>query len=57
MARLMAQISIFRFRQATGLLLLSLIAAAPAAAQYRFDSWTTDNGLPHPFEERWTAQA
>ena len=22
-------------------------AAAPALAQYHFDSWTTDNGLPH----------
>ncbi len=46
MARLMAQILIFRFRQAAGLLWLCLIAAAPAAAQYRFDHWTTDNGLP-----------
>jgi len=46
MARLIAQILIFRFRQAAGLLWLCLIAAAPAAAQYRFDHWTTDNGLP-----------
>lgn len=41
--------SSFRFRQAFGLLLLCLLAAVPAAAQYRpyrFDSWTTDNGLP-----------
>lgn len=28
------------------LILIGLIAAAPAVAQYRFDHWTTDNGLP-----------
>ena len=28
------------------LILLCLGAAAPAAAQYRFDHWTADNGLP-----------
>ncbi len=27
-------------------LLLTCLAAADAAAQYRFDTWTTDNGLP-----------
>jgi hypothetical protein len=27
-------------------ILLSLISASTASAQYRFDSWTTDNGLP-----------
>lgn len=42
----MVQILIFRFRHACGLLLIYLIAAVPAAAQYRFDHWTTDNGLP-----------
>ncbi len=45
----MAQILIFSFRHGCGLLLFCLIAAAPAVAQYspyRFDHWTTDNGLP-----------
>jgi len=30
----------------SGLILFCLGAAAPAAAQYRFDQWTADNGLP-----------
>jgi signal transduction histidine kinase/ligand-binding sensor domain-containing protein len=46
MARLMAQIPIIYSRHAYSLLLICLIAAVPAAAQYRFDHWTTDNGLP-----------
>lgn len=49
MARLMAHIPIFQLRRGCGLLLLALLAAASAAAQdraYRFDQWTTDNGLP-----------
>ena len=27
-------------------MLILLLCAARASAQYRFDSWTTDNGLP-----------
>ena len=46
MLGLMAQILIFRFRQATGSLLLCLIVTAPVAAQYRFDHWTAETGLP-----------
>jgi len=49
MARLMAQIPIIYSRQACGLLLIYLLATVPAAAQYRpyrFDHWTTDDGLP-----------
>ena len=34
------------FSSGLSLILLCLGAAAPAAAQYRFDHWTTDNGLP-----------
>lgn len=30
----------------SALSLLALIGLPTAAAQYRFDSWTTDNGLP-----------
>jgi len=42
----MAQILIYYSRHCCGLLLFCLIAAAPVAAQYRVDHWTTDNGLP-----------
>src|SRR5262245_2213011 len=34
------------FNSACILILLCLGAAAPAAAQYQFDHWTADNGLP-----------
>lgn len=34
------------FKSGWLLILLCLGAAAPAAAQYRFDHWTADNGLP-----------
>jgi ligand-binding sensor domain-containing protein/signal transduction histidine kinase len=31
----------------TRICLLCLLATAPVSAQYRFDNWNTDNGLPH----------
>ncbi len=31
----------------TRICLLCLLVTAPASAQYRFDNWNTDNGLPH----------
>lgn len=34
------------FRCFAGLLVLWLTASVPGQGQYRFDSWTTDNGLP-----------
>src|SRR6185503_8180926 len=48
MARLPALVSMSVVARLSALSLLSLIwlSTATAMAQYRFDSWTTDNGLP-----------
>src|ERR1700754_2941322 len=46
MARLPAHVWMSVVARLSALSLLSLIWLPDATAQYRFDSWTTDNGLP-----------
>lgn len=46
MARLLGQPFMLVLARVSALSLLSLTCFSTAIAQYRFDSWTTDNGLP-----------